>query len=205
MRSALLLALVCVFAAASPQTQKGAHKGTPKVRAGHLQVGQPATEFRVKALNGQAFTLSSNFRRQPTVLVFGSYTCPPFRTHAPSLQLLFERYGDRADIRLVYIQEAHPSDGNVNEINVRHKIAIKQHATEQDRLAAAAECVNELRLTLPVVIDAMNNSLTQEYAAWPVRIYVIASNGNVFYKSKPGVGGFKIAEAEEVLRNLLGG
>jgi peroxiredoxin len=44
-------------------------------RGGHLQVGDQAPDFTLPALHGGGtVTLSQEYRQQPVVLVFGSYT-----------------------------------------------------------------------------------------------------------------------------------
>jgi hypothetical protein len=44
-------------------------------RNGHLQVGDPAPDFTLPALqDGRTVTLSNEYRQKPVVLVFGSYT-----------------------------------------------------------------------------------------------------------------------------------
>jgi hypothetical protein len=44
-------------------------------RAGHLEVGDPAPDFALPVLHGDAtVTLSNEYRQKPVVLVFGSYT-----------------------------------------------------------------------------------------------------------------------------------
>ena len=44
-------------------------------RAGRLEVGDSAPDFTLPALHGDtAITLSEQYRHQPVVLVFGSYT-----------------------------------------------------------------------------------------------------------------------------------
>jgi len=44
-------------------------------REGTLKVGDKAPDFTLKHLNSdKTFTLSSNFSKRPTVLIFGSYT-----------------------------------------------------------------------------------------------------------------------------------
>jgi len=44
-------------------------------REGDLKVGDKAPDFTLKLLGSQKkFTLSSNFGRRPTVLIFGSYS-----------------------------------------------------------------------------------------------------------------------------------
>ena len=45
------------------------------------------------------------------VLAFGSYTCPVFRMKFEKLQSLAEEFHGVADFSVIYIDEAHPSDG----------------------------------------------------------------------------------------------
>ena len=45
------------------------------------------------------------------VLAFGSYTCPVFRIKFGELQTLAEEFQGVADFSVIYIDEAHPSDG----------------------------------------------------------------------------------------------
>ena len=50
----------------------------------------------------------------------------------------------------------------------------------------------------------MDDKMEAAFAAWPDRIYVIDKDGKVAYKGKPGPGGFRVGEAEEALKRLLG-
>jgi hypothetical protein len=45
------------------------------------------------------------------VLIFGNFTCGPFRSQSGNIEKLYQRYKDRARIFLTYVREAHPSDG----------------------------------------------------------------------------------------------
>ena len=56
-------------------------------------------------------TLSKLVGEKPLVLIFGNFTCGPFREHAGSLYVLARRYRDRANFLIVYTREAHPTDG----------------------------------------------------------------------------------------------
>lgn len=45
------------------------------------------------------------------VLAFGSYTCPVFRLKFKELRTLADEFHSVADVSVIYIDEAHPSDG----------------------------------------------------------------------------------------------
>jgi len=80
-----------------------------------------------------------------------------------------------ADFVVVYIEEAHPTDGWALPGN--HEIS--QHRTLEDRLAAAAK-LNDRSLpdNMTLVVDNMSNELNRAYGAIPERLYVV-QNGVV--------------------------
>ena len=89
--------------------------GLARQEIGSLQpgpaVGVKAPDFTLTSLDGTPVTLSAQFGQQPVVLVFGNFTCWPFRSHSGNLEKLYQRYRDRARFFLVYVREANPSDG----------------------------------------------------------------------------------------------
>ena len=51
------------------------HPQTPRIGSTSLKVGDKAPDFALKMLRSERkFTLSGNFGKKPTVLIFGSYT-----------------------------------------------------------------------------------------------------------------------------------
>lgn len=68
--------------------------------------------------------------------------------------------------------------------------AIPLPTTEEERHAAAQKCVDGLELTLPTVVDSMENSTNEAYGAWPDRMYVIGLDGKIAYRGEPGPWGF---------------
>lgn len=48
----------------------------------------------------------------------------------------------------------------------------------------------KLGIKFPAVIDGFDNRVESAYTGWPDRMYLIASDGRVLYKSKPGPFGF---------------
>ncbi len=75
--------------------------------------------------------------------------------------------------------------------------------TFAQRCAVEGTCATRLALRIPAVIDDLENSTEEAYTAWPDRLYVIDRSGHVAYKSKPGPYGFKPAEMEVVLKQLI--
>jgi type I thyroxine 5'-deiodinase len=104
---------------------------------------------------------------------------------------------------VVYILEAHPLDAWQDEDNQKAKIAVASPTTLAERCAVADTCATKLALRLPAVIDDLENSTESAYTAWPDRLYVIDREGRIAYKSQPGPYGFKPAEVELTLKQLL--
>ena len=103
-------------------------------------VGRIAPDLELRRADGGTYRLSS-LRGQPVVLVFGSLSCPLFRTSAPDLNELHERFGDRVAFRMVYIREAHPEgDAWESTINQRQGLRMPMARTEAQRIEHAARC-----------------------------------------------------------------
>jgi len=105
----------------------------------------------------------------------------------------------------VYIREAHPADGNVGRANIRDGILIDQPTTDAERQEAATVCTAALDLTVPTILDKIDDRVANAYGAFPDRIYVIGADGRVAYKGQPGPAGFNVPEAVAGLSVALEG
>jgi peroxiredoxin len=174
-------------------------------RAGTLQIGDRAPDFSLVKLDKTTAVRISDFTAQqrPVVLVFGSYTWPPFRREVPALNRLYHEYESQVAFLVVYITEAHPSDVWQMESNIKDKVVFASPRSEDERASVAGSCVRKLGIDIPAVLDEFGNSTEQAYTAWPDRIYLIDGTGRVAYKSKPGPFGFKSSELKTVLERTL--
>ena len=116
---------------------------------------------------------------------------------------MHQRYKDRVAFLSVYVREAHPTNGWRDEGNDRVGIAILQPATKNDRLAVAKTCCSTLELTMPLLVDEINDRVGHAYSGMPDRMYIIDRNGRVAYKGGRGPFGFKPGEMEQSLVMLL--
>jgi type I thyroxine 5'-deiodinase len=121
----------------------------------------------------------------------------------PALNTLYRAYRDRAAFHVVYIEEAHPIDAWQDEDNLKDDVLIASTTTAEDRDRVANVCVVKLGIEMPALIDEPDNRVERAYTAWPDRLYVIARDGTVAYKSAAGPFGFKPAEVEATLKRLL--
>jgi hypothetical protein len=66
----------------------------------------------------------------------------------------------------------------------------------------AAMVRNRYALTIPVLIDNMDNRVERMYAAWPARAYLTDSSGKLTYRSQGGSDTELIATLERALHDL---
>ncbi len=170
------------------------------------QINSFAPEFDLPELGtGQHVRLSEFRGKIPVVLVFGSYSCPNFRSSAEALTALFEQYGRRAHFFLVYIREAHAAGDWQSTRNVREGIAVAPASTMGDKEDHAAMCTRELHLKFPALVDGMKGSVEAAYAAWPSRAFVIGADGRVRYSTRLTQLDFSAQAMEAALRAAIAG
>ncbi len=116
---------------------------------------------------------------------------------------MFEQYKDRAAFFIVYIQEAHASDVWQMESNIKQHVVFANPKTYEERTDVAGACVRNLHLSIPAVLDGLDNRTDIAYTGWPDRLYVIDRSGHVAYKSKAGPFGFHPKEMEDSLKRVL--
>ena len=138
--------------------------------------GSPAPEFTLeRALEPGTISLA-DLEGKPTVLIFGSCTCPPFVESLLNLNAIHRDYGDRVNFLLVYIREAHPTDGGGATIpNNRFKVASPRTLDERKELARQLD--RAARIRMPIVVDGMDDRMIELYRPWPNRIVVIDPRG----------------------------
>lgn len=111
-----------------------------------------------------------------------------------AFQGLARQNADIADSVVVYIEEAHPSDGWRSS---DAPVQIPRHRCLQERLSAA----RLIRLEVPgclVVVDTMDNPSNAAYGAYFNRLYVV-QEGRVVYQGGRGPEGYRISELRDWL------
>ncbi len=175
-----------------------------EARKGTLEVGQEAPDFDLPTRDGGSrLRLSSLRHTKPIVLVFGSYTCPPFRKEMPAVNEVYKQYEGRFAFYFVYIEEAHASNVWPLQSNAKDKIVYAAHTDMGERTQVANTCALSMKIRFPMLVDDMGDSVDKAYAAWPTRIYVVDTEGLVAFKSRPGPFGFEAAPLRAALERLL--
>ena len=75
--------------------------------------------------------------------------------------------------------------------------------TNEERIDVATTCIVRLAVKIPSLLDGIDNRVERAYTGWPDRLYIIGTNGRIFYKSAPGPFGFSTKELETSLEQLL--
>ena len=103
----------------------------------------------------------------------------------------------------IYIAEAHPTDGWQVRENLNEDVIYDQPKDEDQREAIASACVLNLKLSIPTLIDDMNNGTERDYVALPERLYLIDIDGRIVHRSGPGPFGFSTAKFESAIETYL--
>ena len=105
---------------------------------------------------------------------------------------IYESYKGRVDFYLVYIREAHPSDGWQVRSNIEASLEFLEPKTEDERAEMAGVCMLDLGFKMPMLLDNMENEVDDKYAALPERLYVLDKEGQVFFRGVMGSRGFNV-------------
>jgi tetratricopeptide (TPR) repeat protein len=165
--------------------------------------GDPAPEFSSTPVgSGDPITLSELRRDGPVLLVFGSYTCPNFRSAAGTLNRLSQSYKGRVPFFLVYIREAHSTADWASTKNAREGIVVEPITTRGQQLDHANMCVRKLHIEFPALLDSMNGEAEKSYSAWPSKAFLVDKRGRVIFDTALGEQDFHQEQLEAALRKL---
>jgi len=107
---------------------------------------------------------------------------------------MYQQYKDKAQFFLIYIREAHPNDAWQVPQNIQDGWVINEPKTWEERKKLAQDLLDRTKLSLPTLIDNMDNKVDDAYKAWPDRVYVVGINGKIIFKGAEGPKGFKPLE-----------
>ena len=116
------------------------------------------------------------------------------------MEALYKQYGEQVEFFVVYVQEAHPTDGWQVDSNVAEGILYQQHQTYEERESVAATCSLDLALSIPVLIEEMDNAIDEAYGAAPERLYLIGYDGRVAYHGGAGPHFFDLDAWERAIQ-----
>ncbi len=103
----------------------------------------------------------------------------------------------------MYVAEAHAADEWQLPANLEEDAVLTQQTTLEERRTQALETAERLGLSLPLLLDEMDDRASRAFAAWPERLVVVGADGRVAHPGSPGPWGFSPEEAQEQLVALL--
>lgn len=155
----------------------------------NISSGSVAPDFNLMTSDGQEKITLNNFKDKfPVVLFFGSYTSPQFFECSKKMEKIYRTYKYIARFFIVYIEEGRPSNCTRPAEYAGHIIDARNYG---ERCIAAGLFISEGNITIPVIIDNMNNSVKDDYSAWPARVFIIKKDGIIELASHKGTDGFK--------------
>lgn len=114
-----------------------------------------------------------------------------------------ERYKADVPFLLIYIREAHPTDGWQVPQNLRDRALLPTASTQAEKDEHADVCIRTLDIRFPTLVDKMDNKVELAYAGWPDRLYLVGRDGRITYKSAPGPAGFRPVELDNAIKRAL--
>jgi hypothetical protein len=142
--------------------------------------GQLAVDFTLKDTKGKAYTLSRLLAEKPVIVILGSYTSPQFRQQCAANEELYKTWGALVHVITIYTKEAHPIEQNPAQFSRDARgTPMTQPQTYAERLAMAARTVKEAGITMPVLVDEMDNPLWCTYGRMPNNAFLIGQDGYI--------------------------
>lgn len=105
------------------------------------------------------------------------------------MERMYQDYKDVAAFYIVYVSEAHAADGTW-PVPYAKQLGIKKHTSYGERCAVADRLVKEKKLTIPCLIDGMDDKVADAYKGWPDRVYVVGTDGKLVVAGTRGPWGF---------------
>jgi len=120
------------------------------------------------------------------------------------IEKLATAYKNKAHIFIMYIREAHPTDGRALPNN---KFVIPDPKTLEERRQVAKEFADQLKASVPILVDTIDDQVEKAYAGWPDRVYILDGDGIIVHKGGVGPAGFRpsLTAAPGILDRLING
>lgn len=120
------------------------------------------------------------------------------------MNALYQRYGDRVEFLWIYIKEAHPSDGSQARANINEGIILPSPVTLEERESYADQAAAYLGIEYTALIDSMDDHVEALYSAWPLRLYLVGSDGLLEYVGNAGPRNCQPEELSRAMDRVLG-
>ena len=113
---------------------------------------------------------------------------------------IFKAHKDNIEFFLIYVREAHPSDGWQTPQNLMEEVIYAAPTTDDERAEIGNACQIALDLKYPMLIDGIDDDVERKYVASPIRLFVIDEAGIIAYAGKEGPRLFDPDEWEDAIK-----
>ena len=149
--------------------------------------GEAAPDAQLYSLTKKEnVTISSLYRDKPVVLLITSWTCDVFRESFGGLVSLAAEYEEDVNFAMIYIREAHPATTEMRDYS-----RVPDPRSDEERKRAAQQCARQMRIPFEILVDPVSDPVATRWGAWPVRLFVIDTNGIVSYSGRQGPWGYR--------------
>ncbi len=133
--------------------------------------GDSFPSFELVTTSGDRLVNHDVFGDKPVLVIFGSMTCPMTASAAPSVQELYDEFGDRVEFIMLYVREAHPGEN------------FTQSATMEEKLEYARALKKFYDIQWTVAADNINGDLHRALDPKPNSAYLVNSEGTIVFRS----------------------
>ena len=106
------------------------------------------------------------------------------------LNEIYDTYKADIEFFLIYIREAHPSDGWQTPQNLYDDVIFDAPGSEDERAEIARVCQVAQDIRLPMLLDGIDNNIESKYISAPIRLFVMDPESKITFNGAPGPQGF---------------
>ena len=133
--------------------------------------GDAFPEFELVTTDGSNLFNENVFGKKPVIFIFGSMTCPMTASAAPSVQELYDEFGDRVEFIMLYVREAHPGE------------YFAQSETIEEKLEYARALKEFYDIQWTVAADNIDGDLHRRLDPKPNSAFLADKDGSILFRS----------------------
>jgi thiol-disulfide isomerase/thioredoxin len=133
--------------------------------------GDRVPAFELVTTRGERLVNDEVFGDKPVLFIFGSMTCPMTASSAPSVQELYEEFGERVDFIMLYVREAHPGENYAQAESI------------EDKIGSARALQKFYDIDWIVAADTLHGDLHRALDPKPNAAYLVSSDGEILFRS----------------------
>ncbi len=142
-----------------------------RFRKGAAEPGDSIPAFKLTTTNGDNLKNHDVFGDKPVLLIFGSMTCPMTASSAPSVQVLYDEFGERIKFITLYVREAHPGEN------------FRQAETFEEKLGNARSLKQFYDIPWTVAVDNIDGDLHRALDPKPNAAFLMSNTGEILFRS----------------------